>query len=203
MTDGTSTDPASRVDASKVDASKVDASRVDASRVDASRVDASSVDASRVDASSVDTGTVDTGTDAAIAEVEEQMSVLAGHIRTSMRDAAVSIDPALQPFGLKLLRVLARRGPTHASALAESLVVDKSVISRQTSLLQNLGLIEMQTDPDDGRARFFALTPTAVDKIAEVRANNKVRMQRRLGSWPTEELMQFAAFLGRLNTPDE
>lgn len=154
--------------------------------------------ASRVDASSADTGT-----DAAIAEVEEQMSALAGHIRTSMRDAAVSIDPALQPFGLRLLRVLARCGPTHASALAESLVVDKSVISRQTRLLQNLGLIEMQTDPDDGRARFFALTPTAADKIAEVRANNKVRMQRRLGNWPTEDLMQFAAFLGRLNTPDE
>ena len=173
MTDGTSTDPASSVDASRVDASSAAASSAAAS------------------------------TDAAIAEVEEQMSMLAGHIRTSMRDAAVSIDPALQPFGLKLLRVLARCGPTHASALAESLVVDKSVISRQARLLQDLGLIEMQTDPDDGRARFFALTPTAVDKIAEVRANNKVRMRRRLGDWPTEDLTQFAAFLGRLNTPDE
>lgn len=161
-------------------------------------------DEGTTDAGSTDAvGTDRAGTDAAIAEVEEQMSVLAGHIHTSTRDSALSIDPALQPFGLKLLRTLARCGPTHASALAESLAVDKSVISRQARLLEELGLIELQTDPDDGRARFLEITATAVEKIAEVRADKKALVDRRLSAWSIADLRQFAALLARLNNPDE
>ncbi|MBC7443411.1 MAG: MarR family transcriptional regulator, partial [Ramlibacter sp.] len=89
----------------------------------------------------------DSGTAVAIAEVEQQMSILAGHIRASMRDAALCIDPSLQPFGLKLLRLLARSGPMHASAVASALYVDKSVISRQAKVLCGLGLVETQGDP--------------------------------------------------------
>ncbi len=141
----------------------------------------------------------DTGT--AIAEVEEQMSVLAGHIRASMRDAALSIDPALQPFGLKMLRLLARCGRTHASAVAAALYVDKSVISRQARLLCDLGLLETQVDPADGRARFLAVTPTAERKLAEVRAGDTAIVHRRLGSWPADELRELARLLAKLNTP--
>jgi hypothetical protein len=68
----------------------------------------------------------DAAASAAIAEVEEQMSVLAGHIRTSIRDAAVRVDPTLQPFGLKVLRMLNRCGPLHAGSLADHLFVDRS-----------------------------------------------------------------------------
>jgi DNA-binding MarR family transcriptional regulator len=142
-------------------------------------------------------------TAAAIAEVEEQMNILAGLIRRSIRDAAVSIDPALQPFGLKVLGLLSRCGPTHASSIAETLVVDRSVVSRQAAQLQELGLIDVQADPNDGRARFLALTPIAEQKLAEMRAGNKALVRRRLGAWPEEDLRQFAALIARLNAPDE
>lgn len=142
-------------------------------------------------------------TAAAIAEVEEQMNILAGLIRRSIRDAAVSIDPALQPFGLKVLGLLSRCGPTHASGVAEALVVDRSVVSRQAAQLQELGLIEVQTDPSDGRARFLALTPLAERKLAEMRAGNKALVRRRLGAWPEEDLRQFAALIARLNAPED
>jgi DNA-binding MarR family transcriptional regulator len=142
-------------------------------------------------------------TAAALAEVEEQMNILASLIRRSMRDAALSIDPALQPFGLKVLRLLARYGPTHASSVADALAVDRSVVSRQAAQLQELGLIEVQTDPSDGRARFLALTPAAVEKLAEVRAGTTAVVGRRLATWPEEDLRQFAALIARLNTPNE
>ena len=142
-------------------------------------------------------------TAAAIAEVEEQMNILAGLIRRSIRDAAVSIDPALQPFGLKVLGLLSRCGPTHASAVAEAMVVDRSVVSRQAAQLQELGLIEVQTDPSDGRARFLSLTPLAERKLAEMRAGNKAPVRRRLGTWPEDDLRQFAALIARLNEPEE
>ena len=142
-------------------------------------------------------------TAAAIADVEGQMNILAGLIRRSIRDAAVSIDPALQPFGLKVLGLLSRVGPTHASGVAEALVVDRSVVSRQAAQLLDLGLIEVQTDPSDGRARFLAVTPLAERKLAAMRSGNKALVRRRLGTWPEEDLRQFAALIARLNTPEE
>ncbi|MEO6200705.1 MAG: MarR family transcriptional regulator [Cryobacterium sp.] len=138
----------------------------------------------------------------ALAEVEEQMSVLAGLIRRSMRDAALSIDPNLQPFGLKVMRLLSRSGPTHASAVAEALAVDRSIVSRQAAQLHELGLIEVQTDASDGRARVLALTPAAVQKLAEIRAGRTAVVTRRLGAWPEEDLRQFAALIARLNAPE-
>ena len=141
-------------------------------------------------------------TDAAVAAVEEQMTVLAGNIRASMRDSALFVHPTLQPFGLKFLRMLERCGPTHAGALAEILVVDKSIISRQARALIDLGLIATQADDDDGRVKYFALTPLAVAKLAEVRANKTTRVLSRLHNWPAEDLTRFAELLARLNTPD-
>ena len=146
-----------------------------------------------------DTGGSDTA--AAIAEVEQEMSILAGHIRASMRDAALCIDPSLQPFGLKVLRLLSRSGPMHASAVAGALYVDKSVISRQAKVLCGLGLVETQVDPEDGRARFLAVTPSAVRKLAEVRAGDTAIIHRRLSRFSPEDLHRLTALLAQLNTP--
>lgn len=137
----------------------------------------------------------------ALAEVEEQMMELAAYVRGAMRDAALRIDPALQPFGLKILRTLRRCGPTHASALAELLEVDRSVISRQARLLEDLGLLELATDPADGRARFLAATPLAIEKMAAVPGGDKSLLHGRLAAWSQADLHQFAQFLKRLNSP--
>ena len=138
----------------------------------------------------------------ALAEVEEQMMQLAAYVRGAMRDSAMRIDPALQPFGLKILRMLRRCGPTHASALAESLEVDRSVISRQARLLEELGLLELAADPADGRAKFLAATPLAIEKMAAVPGGDKSLLHGRLAAWPETDLHQFALLLRRLNSPD-
>jgi len=136
----------------------------------------------------------------ALAEVEEQMMVLAAYVRGAIREAATRIDPALQPFGLKILRTLRRCGPTHASALAESLDVDRSVISRQARLLQDLGLLELAADPADGRARFLAATPLAIRRMNEVPGGDKSFLHSRLAAWPEGELHEFARLLEKLNS---
>ena len=143
-----------------------------------------------------------TTTDAALAAVEEQMALLAKNIRASLRDTALCIHPTLQPFGFKFLRMLERCGPTPAGALAENLVVDKSIISRQARALLDLGLIKTQTDVDDGRVKYFALTALAVKKLAEVRAKKSTRLLSRLQNWSGDDLTRFAEMLARLNTPD-
>jgi DNA-binding MarR family transcriptional regulator len=152
--------------------------------------------------SQADKRMVDAAVEEAIGSVEEQMGELAGHIRTSIRDTALRIDPALAPFGLKMLRVLARCGPTHASVAADLLFVDRSVVSRQARQLQELGLIELQTDPTDGRARFLALTPDAVEKLQAARATGSLLSHSRLSTWTTEDLHRFAGYIARLNDPE-
>jgi DNA-binding MarR family transcriptional regulator len=147
-----------------------------------------------------DPGTVvSAAVEEAIGAVEEQMGELAGHIRASIRDTALRIDPALAPFGLKMLRVLARCGPTHASVAADLLFVDRSVVSRQAKQLQELGLIELQTDPSDGRARFLALTPEAAEKLKAARATDTLLSHNRLSTWAIEDLHRFAGYIARLN----
>ncbi len=138
----------------------------------------------------------------AILEVEEQMGVLVRHVRASMQQAATAIDPALPPFGLKVLRLLARSGPTHASVAAEQLGVDRSVISRQARQLEDLGLVEMYADATDGRARFLSLTTFAVERMDMVGATGKSLINDALSSWSAEDLRQFAAFIARLNSED-
>ena len=137
----------------------------------------------------------------AIAEVEEQLSVLAGLIRASMRDAALFIDASLQPFAFKLLRHIERYGPTHSSAVAAALYVDKSVISRQAKQLCELGLVRTELDPADGRARFLAITDLARAKLDAVRNGETAIVHKRLSAWPTDDLHQLAALLAQLNTP--
>ncbi len=137
-----------------------------------------------------------------LARVEAQMAMLAASIRASTRSTAAVIDPTLEPFGLALLRVLARRGDSHASVVADDLAVDRSMISRQAKLLCALGLVETRVDPSDGRARFLHLTPLAEEKLAGVRRNRTALVHRRLSRWAPAELDVFATLLERLNEPD-
>ncbi|MBG0741651.1 MarR family transcriptional regulator [Paeniglutamicibacter antarcticus] len=137
----------------------------------------------------------------AIRGLEEQMAIFAGTVRANLRDSAAAIDPALHPFGLKLLQLLRRGGPIHAGTAAELLFVDKSVISRQARQLEDLGLTETLVDPNDGRARFLALTPKAVERMETVSAAGKMLMHQVLGTWSAGDLEQFAGYLARLSGP--
>lgn len=139
---------------------------------------------------------------AAMLAVEEWISVLAGQIRTSIRDAAAAIDPALPPFGLRLLRLLERCGPTHAGAAAELLFVDRSAISRQARQLAELGMVEARPDPEDGRARFLALTAAGAERMRAVLPAQRMLLHRNLSSWPEADLRAFAGYIERLTTED-
>jgi len=135
----------------------------------------------------------------AILEVEEQMSTLGHHIRAKAKRAALLIDPALPPFGLKLLRLLARLGPTHASVAADILDVDRSIISRHVKQLEELGLIELRVDEKDGRARFLVVTPSALERLTAAVGTGQTLMHDALEGWAEADLHQLAGYIKRLN----
>jgi DNA-binding MarR family transcriptional regulator len=134
----------------------------------------------------------------ALGAVEGQMNELVGHIRSDARDAAIAVDPALQPFGLKVLRLIAFRGPLQSSAIARALFVDRSVISRQITQLCELGLVELQADADDGRVRMAAPTPLALERLETIRGGEWM-LASRLDSWDEDEIRQLTRLLEKLN----
>ncbi|WP_445337765.1 MarR family winged helix-turn-helix transcriptional regulator [Clavibacter sp. CFBP 8614] len=139
---------------------------------------------------------------AGIAEVEEQMTALAARIRATTREAAAAIHPELPPIGYKMLRVIRRCGSAHASAVADQLGVDRSVVSRQLRQLQDLGLVEVGADAQDGRVRVLALTNAGRTGIDADDAQGS-RLVRVLGRWERSDLEAFAGYLARLNVAAE
>ncbi|MBC7723490.1 MAG: MarR family transcriptional regulator [Burkholderiaceae bacterium] len=134
----------------------------------------------------------------AVLEVEQQLGTVVRQLYATARRSAAQVDPTLPPFGLKLLRLLERSGPTHASAAAELLNVDRSFVSRQVKQLEELGLIEVRVDSRDGRARLIAVTPLAIERMSLADDTSDSPTHRALGTWGGEDLRQLAALLARL-----
>ncbi len=142
---------------------------------------------------------VDPRTDEAIAGVEEQFTILFNRVSAGMRDRAARVHPDLQPVGFKLLSTLVRTGPVHAGALAGMLSTDKSVVSRQVRILEELGFVERQTDPSDRRASFLVATPAAIEKVNEARAADQAQLYRNLRQWGAPDVERLGELLARLN----
>lgn len=133
--------------------------------------------------------------DVAIAQVEEQLSVLFGRARAQWKDAAAQIHPDLQPVGYKILGSIVRQGETNAWVLAQLLDTDKSVVSRQVRMLEEAGLVTSRADEKDGRARVLMPTPAAIAKVQSVRSGQQERLRDLLRSRPVDDVRAFAGML--------
>ena len=137
--------------------------------------------------------------DSAIADVEGAMAVLFARAGTTWRDYAACVHPELQPTGYKILSTLVHLGPTNTGALAELLLTDKSVMSRQVRWLQDNGLLESRPDPDDGRARVLAATEDGRARVEYARTTNAEVFRDQLRRWQGDEISRLADMLERLN----
>lgn len=137
--------------------------------------------------------------DDAIESVEREFGSLFVRLRTRMRMQAQELHPQIQPAGYLMLTTLARSGPMHAGALAEVLYADKSLVSRQASQLEQLGLLRREVDPADRRATYFAVTEEAERRLAELVERNRRELRAGLADWDVDELQLFARLLHRLS----
>ena len=135
------------------------------------------------------------GIDEAIADVEDELNMLFSRIRTVWKESAQQVHPDLQPAGYKLLSAITRLGTTNAHVLAETFEMDKSVVSRQIRMLEDLGLVETRIDERDGRVRVLVATPKAFELVQSVRDRNQQRLRDVLVGRPEAELRSFAALL--------
>lgn len=139
-----------------------------------------------------------TARDDEIAAVEEQLRSLFVRVRAVWKEAAAAVHPDLQPVGYKILSAVVRRGPMHAGAIAESLEIDKSVVSRQVRQLEALGLATSAPDPSDGRARIIEPTPVAIERVGRRSSRMQQQLYAQLRTWPADDVGELARLLARL-----
>lgn len=114
----------------------------------------------------------------------ERVSVAMGHPVT-MADA-------------RILSMLYSEEPMTTGDAADTLGIDISRASRQFAHLQDLGLLERTTDPEDGRRSVVSVSPEglrAVDRWSIMGVNDFIAP---VTDWPSEDIGRLGHYLERL-----
>jgi len=138
----------------------------------------------------------------AVRVLEIEMSGLVAGFRQAMREAADRLSPGLHPGAYKTFLTIEQRGPITPSALAEQLLVDKGLLSRTVRLLEELGLVEREPDPTDGRSSLLSATPRGRERLKEARATQPSPLIERLSRWDTDDVRRLAVLLHALGSGD-
>lgn len=126
--------------------------------------------------------------DNALAEFQGHLNLIFARARSLWKESAARIHPELQPSGYKLLTFIAREGSTSAHLLAERFEMDKSVVSRQVRMLEDLGLLDSRPDDNDGRQRVLTATSEACATLAGIRREHADRLHESLAGLTADEI---------------
>jgi DNA-binding MarR family transcriptional regulator len=135
---------------------------------------------------------VDVGADRevenALADLQGQLNLIFRRARVLWKESAARLHPDLQVAGYKLLTFIDREGASSAHHLAERFEMDKSVISRQVRMLEDLGLLESRADERDGRLRVLTATSKASTELKRMRHDYAERLRDVIGDLTVDEI---------------
>jgi len=100
---------------------------------------------------------------------------------------------------LVLLAELVDNGPRRLTGLADAVFADPSTVSRQVAQLVDLGLVERQPDPRDGRASRLAATERGRELMAERRRRRSEHLAAATSGWSAADLKRLVDLLRRFN----
>lgn len=126
--------------------------------------------------------------DTALSDLQTHLNLIFARTRTLWKESAARIDPELQVGGYKLLTFIERADQANAHELADKFEMDKSVISRQVRMLEELGLLESRPDERDGRQRVLTATPAACAALAELRRDHATRLRTVVAGLTQDEI---------------
>lgn len=101
---------------------------------------------------------------------------------------------------IQLLKTVEQHGSLRVSTLAELLHLDPSTVSRHVSSLEERGLLERTTDPDDRRASRVVLSEYGADCMERGTARRRELLAAVLLDWDAADRETFRALLHRLST---
>lgn len=132
-------------------------------------------------------------------EIETEVGVLIRRVRRVVRERAASVHPDLQPASYLMLGYVRDHGPVRASAMCVVFGIDKGAVSRHAQHLLDLGLVDRQPDPEDGRATLLTVSDEGLRRMDAVGEDRRKVLDERLGDWTPTELADFAGMLRRYN----
>jgi DNA-binding MarR family transcriptional regulator len=119
---------------------------------------------------------------------EQTRLAAVGELRNSMDRAAYL-----------LLGRLEAEGPMGVKALAQSMSIDSSTVTRQVTPLVDNGYVDRMPNPDDGRAVLLVLSEMGQDRLRQVREARRKLMAEITAEWSGAEREQFTELLTRFN----
>ena len=145
----------------------------------------------------------DSSVDAALKNVEHQISLFWRRARAISNQLSRQVHPDMEPAAYGLLTVIRREGPIRLTDLAMNIGVGKPSVSRQIAFLESLGLVVKEADPLDGRAQSIQLTAKGEEKMHQVQDARRQVFRERLGEWPVQDLQELARYMAMLNSTYE
>jgi len=134
-----------------------------------------------------------------VGRIADEIGHLFSQTRSMSVRAANEIDPSLQVAGFWVIRWLGRLGPATAGAIAAGTSMDKSAVSRQLRALRELGLIESEPHPEDGRSARLRVSDLGRTRLDAVGVITRAEFRSRFADWSDDDLSTFEHLLARLN----
>jgi DNA-binding MarR family transcriptional regulator len=135
--------------------------------------------------------------------IEHELGVLLRRARALSAEMGREVHPDLEPGAYGLLIGVHDCARARPSDLADYFGLGKATISRQLKGLEELGLIEREPDPADGRAHRLVLTDEGRQRLDTARTARRERFHGLLGTWPEEDVRLLARMLARFNELSE
>ncbi|WP_018544160.1 MarR family winged helix-turn-helix transcriptional regulator [Streptomyces sp. LaPpAH-108] len=139
-----------------------------------------------------DTGLLDT--------LQHEVAVFARRAEQTRLGGVGQVRNSMDRAAYLLLNRLDNEGPMGVKALAASMGIDSSTVTRQVAPLVEAGLVKRTSHPEDGRAVVLQLSPRGTHRLAEVRTSRRQLMAELTQDWTAGEREEFCALLTRFNT---
>ncbi|MGH4033869.1 MarR family winged helix-turn-helix transcriptional regulator [Actinomycetota bacterium Odt1-20B] len=139
-----------------------------------------------------DTGLLDT--------LQHQVAVFARRAEQTRLGGVGQVRNSMDRAAYLLLNRLDKEGPMGVKALAASMGIDSSTVTRQVAPLVDTGLVKRTSHPEDGRAVVLQLSPRGQARLDEVRSSRRSLMAELTEDWEPEERESFCALLTRFNS---
>ncbi|WP_189856368.1 MarR family winged helix-turn-helix transcriptional regulator [Streptomyces poonensis] len=138
-----------------------------------------------------DTGLLDT--------LQHEVAVFARRAEQTRLGGVGQVRNSMDRAAYLLLNRLDKEGPMGVKALAASMGIDSSTVTRQVAPLVDTGLVKRTSHPEDGRAVVLQLSPRGVSRLDEVRDSRRQLMAELTRDWAPGEREMFCALLTRFN----
>ncbi|WP_425841418.1 MarR family winged helix-turn-helix transcriptional regulator [Streptomyces fractus] len=148
-------------------------------------------------------GAAATAVDGEFLALERELTVFLRRARASSDEMAREVHPDLESAAYGLLVRLEECGAQRATELAGYIGVGKATMSRQLRALEELGFVDREPDPVDGRAWLVSLTEYGREHFGRVRNARRMRYVRQLDGWDRREVAELARLLHQLNAGAE